>query len=47
MKAKALIFDVDGTLVDTEELHRKAFNQVFLNYDLDWEWTPELYTDLL
>jgi HAD superfamily hydrolase (TIGR01509 family) len=47
MKTKALIFDVDGTLVDTEELHRKAFNQVFLSYDLDWEWSPELYTDLL
>jgi HAD superfamily hydrolase (TIGR01509 family) len=47
MKTKALIFDVDGTLVDTEELHRKAFNQVFLNYNLDWVWTPELYTDLL
>jgi HAD superfamily hydrolase (TIGR01509 family) len=47
MKTRALIFDVDGTLVDTEELHRKAFNQVFLNYNLDWDWTPELYTDLL
>jgi HAD superfamily hydrolase (TIGR01509 family) len=47
MKTKALIFDVDGTLVDTEELHRKAFNQVFLTYNLDWEWSPELYTDLL
>jgi HAD superfamily hydrolase (TIGR01509 family) len=47
MKTQALIFDVDGTLVDTEELHRKAFNQVFLNYGLDWEWMPELYTDLL
>jgi HAD superfamily hydrolase (TIGR01509 family) len=47
MKTKALIFDVDGTLVDTEELHRKAFNQVFVNYNLAWEWTPELYTDLL
>jgi HAD superfamily hydrolase (TIGR01509 family) len=47
MELRALIFDVDGTLVDTEELHRKAFNQVFLNYSVDWEWTPELYTDLL
>jgi HAD superfamily hydrolase (TIGR01509 family) len=47
MKTKALIFDVDGTLVDTEELHRKAFNQVFLNFNIDWEWTPELYTELL
>jgi HAD superfamily hydrolase (TIGR01509 family) len=47
MKTRALIFDVDGTLVDTEELHRKAFNQVFVNYNLAWEWTPELYIDLL
>jgi HAD superfamily hydrolase (TIGR01509 family) len=47
MKTKALIFDVDGTLVDTEELHRKAFSQVFLNYSVDWEWTPEVYTELL
>jgi HAD superfamily hydrolase (TIGR01509 family) len=47
MKTKALIFDVDGTLVDTEELHRKAFNQVFVNFSLAWEWTPELYVDLL
>jgi HAD superfamily hydrolase (TIGR01509 family) len=47
MKTEALIFDVDGTLVDTEELHRKAFNQVFLSYKLDWDWTPELYADLL
>jgi HAD superfamily hydrolase (TIGR01509 family) len=47
MKTRALIFDVDSTLVDTEELHRRAFNQVFMNYNLDWEWTPGLYTDLL
>jgi beta-phosphoglucomutase-like phosphatase (HAD superfamily) len=26
MKVEALIFDVDGTLVDTEELHRQAYN---------------------
>ena len=25
----ALIFDVDGTLADTEELHRQAFNEAF------------------
>jgi HAD superfamily hydrolase (TIGR01509 family) len=47
MKTRALIFDVDGMLVDTEELHRKAFNQAFVNYNLAWEWPPELYTDLL
>jgi HAD superfamily hydrolase (TIGR01509 family) len=47
MELRALIFDVDGTLADTEELHRKAFNQVFLNYSVDWEWTPGVYAELL
>ena len=44
---KALIFDVDGTLVDTEELHRRAFNQAFLEYELDWNWGLNLYAELL
>lgn len=26
---KALIFDVDGTLAETEEIHRRAFNDAF------------------
>lgn len=42
-----LIFDVDGTLVDTEEVHRQAFNLAFLDFDLDWQWTPHLYSELL
>jgi beta-phosphoglucomutase-like phosphatase (HAD superfamily) len=44
---QALIFDVDGTLADTEETHRRAFNRAFFEAGLDWEWTPELYADLL
>ena len=47
MKLEALLFDVDGTLVDTEELHRQAFNQAFLEFELDWDWGPALYIDLL
>jgi HAD superfamily hydrolase (TIGR01509 family) len=47
MKTRALIFDVDGTLVDTEELHRMAFNQVFLDFKLAWTWTSGLYAELL
>jgi HAD superfamily hydrolase (TIGR01509 family) len=47
MKTRALIFDVDGTLVDTEELHRRAFNQVFLDFKLAWKWPPDLYAELL
>ena len=44
----ALIFDVDGTLADTErDGHRVAFNLAFEEAGLDWDWTPELYGELL
>jgi len=45
---KALIFDVDGTLADTErDGHRIAFNRAFADAGLDWNWTVEVYHDLL
>jgi len=44
---KALILDVDGTLAQTEELHRKAFNAAFNAFGLDWVWDQALYGDLL
>jgi HAD superfamily hydrolase (TIGR01509 family) len=44
---RALIFDVDGTLADTEETHRQAFNYAFLRFDLQWVWTKPLYRKLL
>ncbi len=44
---KALIFDVDGTLAETEDLHRRAFNRAFSELGLNWHWTPDLYADLL
>jgi HAD superfamily hydrolase (TIGR01509 family) len=47
MKLAALLFDVDGTLVDTEELHRQAYNQTFLEFGFDWEWGVNLYAELL
>lgn len=47
MTLKALIFDVDGTLAETEEAHRQAFNAAFAMRQLDWDWTPEIYRDLL
>lgn len=42
-----LIFDVDGTLAETEEQHRIAFNDVFAAEGLDWWWDRELYRRLL
>jgi HAD superfamily hydrolase (TIGR01509 family) len=44
---RALIFDVDGTLADTEETHRQAFNYAFMRFELKWEWTKPLYRKLL
>lgn len=44
---RALIFDVDGTLADTESAHRAAFNHAFAVSALDWHWDEERYTELL
>ena len=44
---KALIFDVDGTLADTEMAHLAAFNHAFRECALDWHWSVETYTELL
>ena len=48
MTIKAFIFDVDGTLADTErDGHRIAFNQAFAAAGLDWHWDVPLYGALL
>jgi len=44
---KALIFDVDGTLADTEEAHRCAFNEAFQQLGLPWNWSKPKYAHLL
>ncbi|MDH5655653.1 MAG: HAD-IA family hydrolase [Spirochaetia bacterium] len=47
-KLKAVIFDVDGTLADTErDGHRIAFNAVFQEMNLPFEWDIPLYGELL
>jgi len=44
----ALIFDVDGTLADTErDGHRVAYNNTFKDFGLDWFWSVEEYGELL
>ncbi|MEX2517307.1 MAG: HAD-IA family hydrolase [Gammaproteobacteria bacterium] len=44
---QAIIFDVDGTLADTENYHRQAFNDAFGEFDLDWHWSAADYVSLL
>ncbi|MBT5548019.1 MAG: HAD hydrolase-like protein, partial [Gammaproteobacteria bacterium] len=48
MTLKAIIFDVDGTIANTEhDGHLKAFNEAFDFYELDWYWDSALYGELL
>ena len=47
-QVQALLFDVDGTLADTErDGHLVAFNKAFAEAGLDWVWSVELYGELL
>jgi phosphoglycolate phosphatase-like HAD superfamily hydrolase len=47
-RLRALIFDMDGTLADTErDGHRVAFNAAFRDFGLDWEWDVATYGELL
>lgn len=47
MNLEAIIFDVDGTLSETEEVHREAFNRAFEAAGLPWHWDRGLYGELL
>lgn len=47
MTLEALVFDLDGTMADTEETHRQAFNAAFIKLELWWDWGPARYAELL
>lgn len=47
MTTKAILFGSIGTLVETSELQRRAFNQSFAEMGLDWQWSAEEYLQLL
>ena len=45
---KALLWDVDGTLAETEfEGHRHGFNLAFQEFGLQWHWDLSTYRGLL
>jgi HAD superfamily hydrolase (TIGR01509 family) len=47
-RLQALIFDVDGTLAETErDGHRCAFNAAFAELGLSWHWDADSYGALL
>lgn len=48
MTLRALIFDVDGTLANTErDGHRPAFNAAFAEAGVSWHWDEAFYGTLL
>ena len=46
-KYKALLFGSIGTIVETSEIQRKSFNRAFKIAGLKWNWTKEIYKNLL
>jgi HAD superfamily hydrolase (TIGR01509 family) len=44
---EALLFDVDGTVAETEGLHRRAFNLAFERHGIDIRWDEPEYRRLL
>ena len=47
MELNAVFFDVDGTIAETEEFHRKSFNESFKEFSLDWFWDEAIYKELI
>ena len=47
MTVKAILFGGIGTLLETSEIQRMAFNEAFNRCDLDWHWDRDAYLDML
>ena len=43
----AILFGSIGSIVETSEIQRQAFNQAFQQNGLDWNWSTKEYADLL
>lgn len=43
----ALLFGAIGTVAETSDIQRRAFNRAFAEAGLDWEWDEETYRGLL
>ena len=47
MNLSAVLFDVGGTIAESEEVHRQAFNDAFKEFGLTWYWDEAIYRELL
>ena len=46
MELSAVLFEVNGTIAESEEFHRLAFNESFKEFGLDWFWDEAIYKEL-
>jgi hypothetical protein len=44
---KAVVFGAIGTIAETSDLQRQAFNEAFAAAGLTWNWNGETYQNLL
>lgn len=47
MLLSAVLFDVDGTIAETEGIHLQAFNEAFKKIKIAWNWSKPTYKALL
>ncbi|MEH6609101.1 MAG: HAD-IA family hydrolase [Halioglobus sp.] len=47
MSVKVIAFGSIGTLIETSEIQRSAFNSAFKEHGLDWNWTRNDYSRML
>ena len=47
MKLNAVLFDVGGTIAESEEIHRVSFNEAFKEFGLTWYWDEAIYRELV
>lgn len=47
MSPAVLFFGAIGTLAETSDLQRRAFNRAFLDAGLDWHWDADTYAEML
>ena len=47
MELAGILFDVDGTIAESEEVNRKSFNESFKEFGVKWHWDPAIYKELL
>lgn len=47
MKLQAILIDMEGAIVESEEIHRRAFNAAFREFGMAWHWDRAIYKELL